>query len=101
METLISLIQSGCDVEMDITVIEKAIFELPTEHRQAIELHFLQELSRKQIAIQLGWSYSKVHNRITRGITLLKWKLNPSYFDEMNRISKNILISFSNGKEQI
>jgi DNA-directed RNA polymerase specialized sigma24 family protein len=100
MERLLCKIGLAKD-QYKTTQLLHSINELPPQHRQAIELHFLQELSRKQIAIQLGWSYSKVHNRITRGITLLKWKLNPAYFDEMNRISKNVLISSSNGKEQI
>lgn len=67
--------------------IKQQIVNLPMEHRQAIELHFFQQLSRKQIAAQLNWSYSKVHNRITRGITLLKAELNPAYFDQMRKLA--------------
>lgn len=101
MKALTFLILSGNDVELDISTLEKAIRSLPPENRQAIELHFIQKLTRKEIATRLGWSYSKVHNRITRGVTLLKWQLNPAYFDEMKRISNTALTSCANGKEPI
>lgn len=70
--------------------LRTAINNLPVENRQAITLHFLQNISRKEIANQLDWSASKVHNRITRGITLLKAELNPGYFDQMRQLATTL-----------
>jgi RNA polymerase sigma factor (sigma-70 family) len=60
--------------------LNSAIKNLPEENRKVINLHFEQKLSRKEIALQLGWSLSKVNTKITRGISLLKWKLNSTAF---------------------
>lgn len=60
-----------------------AIAKLPEENQKVIRLHFLDKIPRKEIARQLNWSDTKVHNKITRGITLLKQELNPAYFEEM------------------
>lgn len=61
--------------------LNNAIKNLPEENHKAINLHFKQKLSRKETALQLGWSLSKVNTKITRGISLLKWKLNPAAFE--------------------
>ena len=70
--------------------IVTAINNLPSENRQVITLHFRRNTSRKEIANQLNWSASKVHNRITRGITLLKAELNPGYFDQMRQLATTL-----------
>jgi DNA-directed RNA polymerase specialized sigma24 family protein len=85
------------DISQD--VILKTISHLPCDNRLVLELHFNQNLSRKQIAERLNWSLSKVHNKITRGITLLKRELHPEYFAEMNTLwKKYITESFSNNQ---
>ena len=72
----------------------RAIHQLPEDNRIVIELHFIQKVARKTIAAQLKWSLSKVNSKITRGITLLKHKLNPAYFTDMNKIlSKQVSVS--------
>ena len=70
---------------------------LPTENRKVIDLHFRRNISRKKIAAELGWSLSKVNTKITRGLTLLKYQLNPDYFTEMNKlIDGNIIAAGDN-----
>ena len=71
----------------DISNISEAITKLPSENRKALELHFIEKKSRKQIASHLNWSLSKVNQKITRGITLLKYQLHPDYFEEMKKRS--------------
>lgn len=65
-----------------------AVNGLPEESKTVITLHFMQQVKRQQIATQLNWSISKVNQKITRGITLLKQELNPEYFQEADQIMK-------------
>ena len=66
--------------------LSDAILKLPEENRLAITLYFENNLNRKQIAEELCWSLSKVNQKITRGITLLKLQLNPEYFRQADTI---------------
>ena len=70
--------------------LERAIGQLPEDNRKAIELYFFHQLSRKDIASLLGWSVSKVNTKLTRGISLLKWRLNPAYFEKARRIWESL-----------
>jgi len=62
------------------------IKNLPLDNCFAIQLHFIDDKSRKQIAGELNWSLGKVNQKITRGITLLKKELNPAHFEAMNKL---------------
>jgi DNA-directed RNA polymerase specialized sigma24 family protein len=73
--------------------IKRHVAALPLEYQQAIQLHYFEECTRKEIAARLNWSYAKVHNRLTRGVTLLKAELNPAYFHSMREIAKNMMAS--------
>lgn len=57
-----------------------AITRIPQDNRKAINLYYIKKYSRKQIACKLGWSFSKVNTKITRGISLLKRELYPNAF---------------------
>lgn len=86
MKTLLEYFPSPAPGLPSDNSLSEAILNLPDENRVAIDLYFENNLTRKQIASKLGWSVSKVNQKITRGITLLKIKLNPEYFrkaDEM------------------
>ncbi len=63
-----------------------AVNGLPEANKTAIILHFIEQLKRQQIATELNWSVSKVNQKITRGITLLKQQLNPEYFRDADQI---------------
>lgn len=69
--------------------LAETIKKLPYANKIAIELHFKNNLSRNQIATQLNWSVSKVNQKITRGITLLKMELNREYFREAEMIMEH------------
>ncbi len=56
----------------------KAIEKLPDDNRTAITCHYIKRMARKEIVKHLGWPLSKVNGKITRGVTLLKWELNPT-----------------------
>ena len=66
--------------------LKKAISGLPEKNQIAIKLHYIDNVSRKEIAIQLNWSSSKVNTKITRGITLLKAELNPDHFKAIDKV---------------
>jgi DNA-directed RNA polymerase specialized sigma24 family protein len=94
-KTIQNLLGDGETQRLSIEDIRSAMQKLPPDHCKAIELHFLQQLSRKQIANQLHWSLSKVNAKITRGITLLKYELNPSHFQKMDEVlAMPVIVSF-------
>lgn len=68
--------------------LEKAILTLPKQNREALYMHYWEKLPRRIIAVKLGWSLSKVSQKITRGITLLKLELNPNYFKSVDELIK-------------
>src|SRR5687767_802813 len=77
----------GVSVTHDIREkLEESIKKLPEDNRNAIELHFLENIPRKEVARRLNWSLTKVNNKIARGITLLKAELNPEHFSMMEKI---------------
>lgn len=96
--TLEAIIFQGNYSDNEIERIKQSILSLPLEYHQPIQLHYFNNLSRKQIAEELNWSYSKVHNRITRGVTLLKAELNPGYFNQMRELATALYMSSSNRK---
>jgi hypothetical protein len=100
MEELKSLIFPNLSFPFKEDELLQAIELLPDNNKEAIKLSFLKKLSRKEIAAQLNWSFSKVHTKITRGITLLKYHLNPQYFAEMdNQLKSGINISSGSDSE--
>ncbi len=62
-----------------LNTVDISIINLPEENRIAITLHLKENLSRKEIAKQLGWSVSKANTKITRGFSLLRRDLNPKF----------------------
>jgi DNA-directed RNA polymerase specialized sigma24 family protein len=98
MQKLKHLIMATENEAICDSILLNAVNHLPEEYKQPIRLHYFNNLSRKEIATQLDWSYSKVHNRITRGITMLKVELNPAYFDQMRTIATTMYKSSSNKK---
>jgi RNA polymerase sigma factor (sigma-70 family) len=76
IEDLLYRIQSN----VDVATAEAAIAELPTEYRVVLELHYEWGLSRREIAALLEWSSSKVSQRLTRAVSLLKYELHPEAF---------------------
>jgi DNA-directed RNA polymerase specialized sigma24 family protein len=76
IEDLLYRIQSTAD----ITTAELAIARLPAEYGVVLDLHFAWGLSRREIAALLGWSLGKVSQRLTRGVSLLKYELHPEAF---------------------
>ena len=71
---------------VDRNTAEAAIAGLPAEYGLVLDLHYGWELSRREIAALLGWSQSKVNQRITRGVSLLKYKLHPEAFDKAESV---------------
>ena len=45
-----------------------------------VDLHYGWGLSRREIAALLDWSSSKVSQRLTRAVSLLKYELHPEAF---------------------
>ena len=74
------------------TRLRAAIKNLPQDNRQAITLHFIEKASRKEIAARLGWPLSKVNSKITRGVSLLKWELNPAAFEKAKQLFQETLV---------
>jgi DNA-directed RNA polymerase specialized sigma24 family protein len=70
----------------DAEKLVNAISNLPEDNSTVINLHFIERISRKDIASRLGWSLSKVNTKLTRGITLLRWECNPSAFEDAKQI---------------
>lgn len=85
MESLLQKMSLGALPDVKVSLMG-AIQDLPHDFKIVIDLYFLKGNSRKQIAVTLGWSLSKVNQKITRGITLLKQELNPDYFQKANEI---------------
>ena len=88
MKALITYLNENNNNPGNELSIFQAIQKLPIDNKMAIEMHFLNGVSRQQIATELNWSISKVNQKITRGITLLKQQLNPEYFREADQIMK-------------
>jgi len=82
IEDLLYRIQSNTDV----ATATAAIASLPAEYALVLELHFEWELSRREIATTLGWSTSRVSQRLTRGKSLLKLQLHPAAFKRAQEI---------------
>jgi len=82
MEDLLYRIQST----VDVVAAEEAIARLPAEYGVVLDLHFAWGLSRREIAALLGWSTSKVSQRITRGVSLLKYELRPEAFQKAEEL---------------
>ena len=74
----------GSPPESEIA-IRNAINTLPQENKEVLNLHYVHNIPRNEIALRLAWSLSKVNQKITRGITLLKYELDPGYFEEMGK----------------
>ena len=64
--------------------IEAAIKSLPEANREAVHLFMIEKKSCTEIAMLLQWSVAKTRSHITRGITLLKLKIDPTYFKAMD-----------------
>ena len=86
IEDLLYRIQSN----VDVATAEAAITHLPAEYGAVLDLHYGWGLSRKEIAALLGWSSGKVNQRLTRGVTLLKYALKPEAFVQAERILHSI-----------
>jgi RNA polymerase sigma factor (sigma-70 family) len=82
IEDLLYRIQSS----VPVATAEAAIASLPVEYKLVLELHYEWGLSRREIATVLGWSPGKVSQRITRGVTLLKYELHPEAFTDAEAI---------------
>ena len=82
IEDLLYRIQSNTDA----ATAERVIATLPPEYGQPLELYYVHELSRLEIARRLQCSVSTVSQRLTRGISLLKYQLNPGAFANAERI---------------
>ena len=78
IEDLLYRIQSSVDAD----IAEAAIARLPAEYGVVLELHYEWGLSRREIAVLLGWSPGKVSQRLTRAISLLKYELHPQAFQK-------------------
>jgi RNA polymerase sigma-70 factor (ECF subfamily) len=66
-----------CEQEDSIFIIEKAVSELPEQCRIIFELRQKQNLTNKEIAIQLNLSVKTVENQINIAIKKLREKLSP------------------------
>ena len=66
---------------MDVATAEAAIADLPAEYSLALDLYFTGELTRIEIAALLDWSPGLVSQRLTRGVSLLKYQLHPEAFE--------------------
>jgi DNA-directed RNA polymerase specialized sigma24 family protein len=85
MQSLHQLIFSHTDMPLQAEKklqLSAAILQLPAENRTVIQLHFQEKLSRKEVALCLGWSLSKVHRKLSWGIGLLRRQLDPTAFDQ-------------------
>jgi len=71
--------------------LQSAIGELPPDNKKVIQLHFIENVSRKEVAQKLGWSLSKVNTKLTRGISLLRWHCNPAAFEDAKLLFKRHL----------
>jgi DNA-directed RNA polymerase specialized sigma24 family protein len=78
IEDLLYRMQSN----VDVATAEDAIARLPAEYGVVLDLHFAWGLSRREIAALLGWSAGKVSQRLTRGVSLLKYELHPDAFEK-------------------
>ena len=76
IEDLLYRLQSTKDPDTARAAIE----QLPLEYALALDLFYEGELTQIEIAQLLDWSASTVSQRLTRGISLLKYALHPERF---------------------
>lgn len=86
IEDLLYRIQSN----VDVTTAEHAIARLPGKYGVVVDLHYGWGLSRREIAALLGWSKPKVSQRLTRGVSLLKYQLHPEAFQQAVRFLQQL-----------
>ncbi len=60
--------------------VKKVLLELSKDQQQILELYFEKRLTIKEIAIEMNFPYSSVHNKLHKAIFFLKNKFNPAYF---------------------
>lgn len=82
IEDLLYRIESTADTPTAEAVIER----LPIEHGLVLDLFFIGEISRTDIACLLGWSPNMVSQRLIRGISLVKLALKPEAFSQAQAI---------------
>jgi DNA-directed RNA polymerase specialized sigma24 family protein len=63
-----------------------AIEQLPIEYGLPLDLFYEGELTHAEITRLLDWSTSKVSQRLTRAISLLKYALHPERFRQAESI---------------
>jgi DNA-directed RNA polymerase specialized sigma24 family protein len=67
-------------------VARAAIEQLPLEYGLPLDLFYEGELTRTEIARLLDWSPGTASQRLTRGISLLKYALHPERFLQAEEI---------------
>jgi DNA-directed RNA polymerase specialized sigma24 family protein len=67
--------------------ILQTIGDLPLDNQKVLQLHFMEEMPISVIAVQLHWSRSKVNNKVTRGISLIKWRVNSGAFEKVKELT--------------
>jgi DNA-directed RNA polymerase specialized sigma24 family protein len=77
--------------------LQRALDGMPTENRQVLSLYFECGYTRQTIAARLQWSLSKVNNKLTRGVTLVKWRVNSRAFDQAKEIAREINRGYDGG----
>jgi len=85
MEALVKQLFSATSLPVskeNIDALMTAIDELPADKQRPLRLQYLEGMTRKQIAEHLGWTLSKVHRKISRGIALIQMQLVPTTFDQ-------------------
>ena len=85
IEDLLYRIQS----KVEVATAEAAIADLPVEYGLVLDLYFAGELTRQEIAALLDWSPGSVSQRLTRGISLLKYQLCPEAFSHAKTILRS------------
>lgn len=86
IELLSNRVSEGKNLFLSVEEIRKTLTKLPEENRKAIELYYIRQMPKKEIAESLNWSLHKLNNKLTRGISLLKSSLIPGFFDQANAI---------------
>jgi DNA-directed RNA polymerase specialized sigma24 family protein len=82
IEDLLYRIQSTTDPDTARAAIE----QLPLEYSLPLDLFYEGELTHTDIARLLDWSPGTVSQRLTRGISLLKYTLHPERFLQAEEI---------------
>lgn len=83
MQELQKYLRGELEIQIEEEKIKISITNLPIENERAISLHYIHNITRAEIAKKLGWSLSKVNQKITRGKNLLRRELNPDYYKPM------------------